>query len=92
MFLLAHHDHAAALDRYPVDEDLVARVDVVGERLQPTFALGAELVFVVASDLATFTHGVDDVAGPEARRGNVADRATCPGEICAAVCFTFFVA
>ena len=50
-----------------------------------------EFVLVVASDLTSFTHRIDDVTGLDAGP-YVSDRATCAGEIWAAVCFTFLVA
>ena len=92
MFLLAHHDHPAALDGHPVDEHLVARVDVIGERFEPPLALGAQFVLVVAGDQASLAHRIDDVAGLDPGPVRAAERATCAGEICAAVCFTFLVA
>ena len=91
MFLLAHHDHPAALDGHPVDEHLVARVDMIGERLEPPFPLGPQFVLVVACDQASLTHRIDDVTDLSRAR-YVSERATCVGEICAAVCFTFLVA
>ena len=90
-FFAAHHDDAPALDRHPVDEDLVARRHVIGERFEPPLPLGAQFVLVVARDEAP-SRTASTTSRDLSRAFDAADRATCAGEICAAVCLTFLVA